>query len=102
MHGYIATVQYMPAILLARAKEVRDDGSIVEIVIWELPEPLPPSQHRCKYRLYYGADGVSRVRYDNERGKGDHRHVGDHEYKYTFSSVEQLLEDFQSDVERWE
>jgi hypothetical protein len=32
----------MPAVLLARAKEVRDDGSIVEIVIWEFPEPLPP------------------------------------------------------------
>lgn len=35
-------MQYMAAVLLARAKEVRDDGSIVEIVIWELLEPLPP------------------------------------------------------------
>lgn len=68
-------MQYMLAILLARAKEVRDDGSIVEIVIWELPEPLPSSSHGYKYRLYYGAAGVSRVRYDNERGKGDHRHI---------------------------
>ena len=67
----------MDAVLLARAKEIRDDGSIVEIVVWELPEPLPPSQHRYKYRLYFGVAGVSRVRYDNERGKGDHRHVGD-------------------------
>lgn len=92
----------MAAILLARAKEVRDDGSIVEIIIWELPEPVPPSSHRYKYRLYYGSGGVSWVRYDNERGKGDHRHVGDQEYEYTFSSVEQLLADFQSDVERWE
>lgn len=41
----------MTAKLLARAKEIRDDGSIVEIVIWELPEPLPPSPHRYKYRL---------------------------------------------------
>lgn len=92
----------MTAVLLARAKEVRDDGAIVEIVIWELPEPLPPSTHRYKYRLYFGAAGVSRVRYDNERGKGDHRHVGAREYEYTFSSVQQLLADFQSDVERWE
>jgi hypothetical protein len=66
----------MAAVLLARAKEVRDDGSMVEIVIWALPEPLPPSKHRYKYRLYYGAAGISRVRYDNERGKGDHRHIG--------------------------
>ena len=41
----------MGATLLARAKEVRDDGSIVEIVLWELPEPLPPSTHRDKDRL---------------------------------------------------
>ena len=91
----------MAAVLLARAREVRDDGSIVEIVIWELPEPLPPSTHRYKYRLYFGAAGVGRVRYDNELGKGDHRHVGDLEYDYAFSSVEQLLADFQSDVEHW-
>ena len=95
-------MQYMDAVLLARAKEVRDDGSIVEIVIWELPEPLPPSLHRYKYRLYFGAAGVGRVRYDNERGKGDHRHFGGREEDYTFISVEQLLADFQSDVERWE
>jgi len=92
----------MDAALLARAKEVRDDGSIVEIVIWELPRPLPPSGHRYTYRLYFGASGVTRVRYDNERGKGDHRHVGDREEDYRFTSVEQLLADFQSDVERWE
>jgi hypothetical protein len=36
----------MKARLLARSKEVRDDGSIVEVVIWQLPEPLPPSTHR--------------------------------------------------------
>ena len=95
-------MQYMLAILLARAKEVRYDGSIIEIVVWELPEPLPPSLHRFKYRLYYGAGSQCRVRYDNERGKGDHRHFGESEHDYVFSSVEQLLDDFRSDVERWE
>lgn len=87
---------------LARAKEVRGDGSIVEIVIWELPEPSAPSTHTYKYRLYYGAGGVSRVRYDNERGKGDHRHIGNEEFEYIFISLEQLLDDFRSDVEHWE
>jgi hypothetical protein len=75
-------MQYMKAVLLARTKEIRDDGSIVEILVWELPEPLPPSTHRYKYRLYYGAAGVSRVRYDNGRGKGDHRHIDETESKY--------------------
>lgn len=77
-------MQYNRAVLLAHAKEVRDDGFIVEIVIWELPEPMS-----C------------RVRYDNERRKGDHRHVGDREEEYVFATIEQLLEDFRSDVERW-
>ena len=95
-------MQCMDAVPLARAKEVRDDGSIIEIVIWQLPEPLPPSMHTYKYRLYFGATGVSRVRYDNERGKGDHRHIGDNEFDYVFTSVEQLLVDFRLDVERWE
>jgi Family of unknown function (DUF6516) len=92
----------MDATLIARAKEVRDDGALVEIVIWELPEPLPPCLHRFKYRLYYGADGISRVRYDNERGKGDHRHIGTREFDYAFTSIEQLLDDFRIDIERWE
>ena len=101
IRAYIATVQYMRATPVVTAKEVRDDGSILEIVIWELPEPLPPSFHLYKYRLYFGAAGVNRVRYDNERGKGDHRHVGNREEEYRFSTLEKLLEDFQRDVENW-
>ena len=48
----MASMQYMPAVLIAKAKEVRDDGSIVEVVVWELCEPLLPSTHRYKYRLF--------------------------------------------------
>ena len=84
-----------------QAKEFRDDGSIVEIIVWELLESLPPSTHLYKYRLYYGYGGTGRVRYDNERGKGDHRHIGEHEEYYAFSTLEQLLEDFRRDIENW-
>jgi hypothetical protein len=90
----------MKAALLARSKEVRDDGSIVEVVIWELPEALPPSEHRYKYRLFYGWPGREIVRYDNERGKGDHRHVDGEEQSYIFISVEQLLDDFELDMRK--
>ena len=86
---------------IAKAKEIRDDGSIVEIVIWELPVPLTPSTHRYKYRLYYGATGMARVRYDNERGKGDHRHLGEREEDYLFTTLEQLLADFEQDINDW-
>jgi hypothetical protein len=95
-------MQYMSATVLARSKEVREDGTIVEIVIWELPEPLPPCRHRFRYRLFYGAAGQSRVRYDNERGKGDHRHLGAHEEAYVFVSVERLLDDFERDIAQWD
>ena len=94
-------MQYMKATALARTKEVRDDGTIVEVVIWELPEPLPPSAHRFKYRLFFGKPLEERVRYDNERGKGDHRHISGKELVYVFVSVDQLLDDFERDVQDW-
>ena len=88
-------------LLAAHAREIRDDGSLVEIVVWQLEAPLPPCTHPCKYRLYYGAHGTCRVRYDNERGKGDHRHHGATETRYVFTSLDQLLADFRRDVDGW-
>ena len=88
----------MDARLIAHAKEVRDDGAIVEIVIWALPRPLSPCRHSYKYRLYFGRSGECLVRYDNERGKGDHRHFEGAETAYTFTTVEKLMADFWSDV----
>lgn len=86
--------------MIARAKEVRNDGSIVEVV-GRVPRAIHPCTHPFKYRLYFGAGGVCRVRYDNEQGKGDHRHAGESEEPYRFESLEQLLADFQRDVENW-
>lgn len=90
-----------PATLIAKAKEIRDDGSIIEIVVWQVPEPLEPCTHSYKYRLYFGAGGVCHIRYDNERGKGDHRHAAGIEEPYAFESLDQLLTDFQLDIENW-
>ncbi len=98
---YIAIMDGMSARRIARAKEIRDDGSIVEIVIWELDTPLPPCTHRYKYRLFFGTSGECRIKYDNERGKGDHRHVGAHEEPYDFSGMDALLADFERDVRDW-
>lgn len=76
-------------------------GRIIEVVIWHLSEPLPGSSHPYKYRLFYGnADGSCIVRYDNERGKGDHRHVADKEEPYTFSTLLKLIADFETEIER--
>ena len=75
-----------------------DDGAIVEMVLWRVPLPVAPSTHGLKYSLFYGRPGVREVGYDNERGKGDHRHFRGTEASYSFSSVEQLMADFWLDV----
>lgn len=75
-----------------------DDGAIVEMVLWRVTSPVQPSKHDLKYSLFYGRPGVREVGYDNERGKGDHRHFRGVESAYEFSSVEQLMNDFWSDV----
>lgn len=94
-------MQYMSTQLIARAKEIRDDKSIVEIVIWQLDEPLKPCKHGYKYRLFYGTFSECRVRYDNERGKGDHVHIRPNEQAYDFDNLETLLADFERDVTHW-
>lgn len=84
----------MRATLITRFKNVTPDGSVIEVVVWRVPQPVPPSQHEYKYRAAYVVDGVRIVGFDNERGKGDHCHVGGRERTYAFVSVPQLIEDF--------
>jgi Family of unknown function (DUF6516) len=89
----------MKASLLFRLKHTLDDGAIVEMVIWRIPQNVPGSHHGLKYRLYFGRDGKRLVGYDNERGKGDHRHFLGREFAYRFTSADQLIADFLADVE---
>ncbi len=84
--------------LLLHEKVVQPDESIMEIVLWRLPQPTPDRPHGLKYRLYYGRRGVCLVRYDNETGKGDHRHIRRRETPYEFKSIQQLRRDFERDV----
>lgn len=90
----------MKARLLQKSREKFSDGIIVETVIWELPGAMPESPHLLKYRLYCGRNGECIVRYDNETGKGDHRHYGSCEESYSFTSFTKLIDDFMADVER--
>ena len=84
----------MPAQLITRFKDITPDGSILEVVVWKLPTPVPPTEHGYKYRAVYVVNGVRVVGFDNERGKGDHGHLDSTEIPYTFTSLEQLVEDF--------
>jgi len=88
----------MVAQLLHRDRLDFDDGSVIEMVIWQVPAPVTGSLHRYKYRLYFGRGGRRLVGYDNERGKGDHRHRRVREERYLFTTVERLVQDFLADV----
>lgn len=86
------------ATLVIDRKENRADGSILQAVVWLLPVPLKGSLHRYKYRLYYGKGGECLVRYDNEQGKGDHRHIAGIEEPYQFVDIPTLLHDFRQSI----
>ncbi len=84
----------MKAQLVTRFKNITGDGGVIELVVWRVPEPVPPTTHGFKYRAVYVVGGVRVVGFDNERGKGDHCHLDGRELPYTFTSVQQLVEDF--------
>jgi hypothetical protein len=90
----------MKAVLAFHDKQVLPDGAIVEMKIWEVATPVVGSAHVLKYSLFYGANGKRLVGYDNERGKGDHRHIEDRQERYIFKTVEPLMADFLADVRR--
>ena len=88
------------AVLLFHQRIEYADGAIVEMTLWRVPSPVPPSAHCLKYSLFYGCPGLREIGYDNEQGKGDRRHFLDAETAYAFSTAEQLMADLWSDVHR--
>ena len=88
------------ATLLFEDRMVYPDGAILEMRIWRLPECDAERLHGLKYSLFYGRNGRRIIGYDNERGKGDHRHYGEREEPYPFTTAQQMVADFLDDVER--
>jgi hypothetical protein len=91
---YVGIVANMSTQLIARFKNITSDGAILEVVVWKVLDPVPPTEHGYKYRAVYVVNGIRVVGFDNERGKGDHCHLDGMEVPYTFTGVEQLIEDF--------
>ena len=89
-----------PARLILDRKLLLDDGRIIQIRVWRLPEVDAERPHGLKYSLFFGRAGERIIGYDNEKGKGDHRHYRSREEPYRFSSLEQLIRVFEKDVER--
>lgn len=91
----------MKAQAIFNRRVILGEKIFAELVVWEVPKPLLGSGHPYKYRLALIADGICVLRYDNEAGKGDHKHLGNQEFPYAFSSTAQLVADFWHDVTRW-
>lgn len=91
----------MKADKLLHERHVVAEHVFVELLIWRVPVPVQGSQHWLKYSLALVMHGRCVMRYDNEAGKGDHRHEDGAESAYRFSTFEQLLADFWKDVDRW-
>ena len=97
----VVIMSNMKATLLARTRIVYSGRSFAELVLWRVPTSLAGSTHVYKYRMAYVVDAVCVVRYDNEVGKGDHRHFGPTESSYRFRTPEKFIADFQIDIARW-
>lgn len=91
----------MKAELLLRERHQIAPDAFAELRIWRVPQPVRGSRHEYKYALAYVVAGECLLRYDNEAGKGDHKHIGAEEMPYTFTTSAQLLADFWSDIDQW-
>lgn len=81
---------------------VLDETVFVEIKVWQVPRAVRGSAHELKHSLALVAEGTCVLRYDNEAGKGDHRHLaGGREMPYRFRGQDALVADFWSDVDAW-
>ena len=97
----VGIISNMKAVEFLRTRIVFSETAFAELVLWKVPKPVSGSVHEFKYRLVYVVDGVCAVRYDNEAGKGDHRHFRGKESAYSFQSPERLIADFEHDIARW-
>jgi hypothetical protein len=91
----------MKALELLRTRITYSEATFAELVLWQLPKALAGSSHRFKYRLAYVVNGECVLRYDNETGKGDHRHFAGRQSSYAFKTPERLIADFECDITRW-
>jgi len=91
----------MGTVLLLEERRYLAEDRFVELVVWQVSRPVRASKHLFKYRLAFVVNGECVLRYDNEAGKGDHRHAREVESPYTFTTPEQLYADFMADVTDW-
>jgi len=90
----------MKAGLLLRHKFTDEDGDLRELVVWSV-RVSRMYREGVRYRLAFipKNPGTSAVLYDNHHPKGHHKHLENLEQPYLFTNVDQLLADFEADVQ---
>jgi len=101
IHEGVVILSNMGAEIILNERHIISENAFVEMVVWRLPLPLSGSHHGFKYRLALVVNGLCVIRYDNEAGKGDHKHMDSNEIPYTFTTSQGLLDDFWNDVNNW-
>jgi hypothetical protein len=90
------------AALLLRERVVLAEDVFAEIKVWRVSRTVPGSAHDLKYSLALVAARTCVLRYDNEAGKGDHRHTAQgREVAYAFRDLDALIADFWTEVDGW-
>jgi len=87
----------MKARLIIHDKQTDELGNTVEIKMWQVPASTH-TPHGYKYSLVYIVGNERVIGYDNERGKGDHRHYEGQEEPYPFTGLRRLADDFRKDM----
>ncbi len=53
----VGIMDNMKAELIHDFKDVTPDGGIIQMIVWKVPTPVPPTTHSFKYRLVYVMNG---------------------------------------------
>ncbi|WP_456330183.1 toxin-antitoxin system TumE family protein [Archaeoglobus sp.] len=91
--------------LLVNRRITNDHGDIIQVRIWRVPksDDFPEG---VKYSMVYirvkGEKYERVLGYDNERGKGHHKHFFGEELPIKYTGIDKLVEMFFEDVRRVE
>jgi len=91
----------MDAELLFRKRIALSETKFVEMAVWKYPSLYEGARMGSNTDSRLVAEGVCVLRYDNESGKGDHKHIEEVEMAYRFTGLDSLQADFWQDVEIW-
>lgn len=81
------------------SRQYLTDGSFIERAV-DAIEPDQWRPHGYRYRFAWIQKGICRVLFDNHHGKQDHCHIDGKEKLFRFTGIEQLLNQFYSEIRK--